>query len=71
MKRTKHRLPIPQHEFGFSAKAFNLVVETGFDGERIARERAQVAQAQCDAEAAQALFFSQLSTLHPATQPKP
>ena len=71
MKRPKHRLPIPQHEFGFSSKAFNLVVETGFDGERITREQAQIAQARRDAEAGQVALFSQLSTHHHAHQSKP
>ena len=35
MKRRKYRLPIPQHEFGFTPDAFNLMAETGLDGERL------------------------------------
>lgn len=54
MKRRKHRLPIPQHEFGFAPDAFNLAIETGLDGERIARERAEADHAHRMAEAAQA-----------------
>ena len=38
MKRTKHRLPLPQHEFGFTPETFNLFAEVSLDGERIARE---------------------------------
>ena len=53
MKRNKRRLPIPQHEFGFSADAFNLSVETGLDGERLSRERAESDRARRLAEAAQ------------------
>ena len=45
MKRTQRRLPIPQWEFGFTLATFNLMFETGLDGERITRER--------DAETAQ------------------
>ncbi len=41
MKRSKRRLPIPQHEFSFAPQAFNLVVQNGTDGDRIARERAE------------------------------
>ena len=58
MKRRKYRLPIPQHEFGFSADAFNLSVETGLDGERITRERGEADHARQVAEAAQAAFFT-------------
>ncbi|MGA3268043.1 MAG: hypothetical protein ABSE16_14605 [Verrucomicrobiota bacterium] len=54
MKRTKRRLPIPQWEFGFAPEAFNLIVETGIDGERIVREHEQVKKARQLAEKAQA-----------------
>ena len=63
MKRPKHRLPVPQHEFGFVPSTFNLFQETAVDGERIARQREQAEQARRAAEAAQA-SFSQLSTLN-------
>ena len=53
MKRRKHRLPIPQHEFGFTPDAFNLMAETGLDGDRITRERAEADRARRLAEAAQ------------------
>ena len=53
MKRRKYRPPIPQHEFGFAPDAFNLSVETGLDGERLARERAETDRARRLAEAAQ------------------
>ena len=42
MKRNRRRLPVPQHEFGFAPDTFNLIQETGLDGERIAREREEV-----------------------------
>jgi hypothetical protein len=58
MKRHKRRLPIPQHEFGFAPTTFNLMVEIGLDGERIARERAEADHARRNAEAAQTAFFT-------------
>ena len=30
MKRNRRRLPVPQHEFGFTPATFNLAIETGF-----------------------------------------
>ena len=64
MKRAKHRLPIPQHEFGFVPYAFKLCGEVALDGERTAREQAEAAQARREAEAGQPALFSQLSTHH-------
>lgn len=52
MKQAKRRLPIPQWEFGFAPDTFNLVVETGVDCERIAREQEQVIKARQLAEKA-------------------
>ena len=57
MRSTKKRLPIPQHEFGFAPDTFRLFSETGVDGERLARERAEVDQARRTIEAAQAPLF--------------
>ena len=57
MKRHKHRLPIPQHEFGFSPDTFNLFVETALDGERIAREQAEAEQAARLADSMQSALF--------------
>ncbi len=51
--RHSRRLPIPQKEFRFAAETFRLFAETGLDGERIVRERAEVEQARRLAEAAQ------------------
>ena len=65
MRRTRKRLPIPQHEFGFTADAFRLFSETGVDGERIARERAEADQARRDADAAQVSLFSNLQPARP------
>jgi hypothetical protein len=53
MKRAKRRLPIPQWEFGFTPDTFNLIVETGVDGERITQEYEQVKKARRLAEKAQ------------------
>jgi hypothetical protein len=53
MKRTKRRLPIPQHEFGFAPDTFTLIQETGQDGDRLARERDEADRARRHAEAAQ------------------
>ena len=58
MKRSKRRLPIPQHEFFFAPLAFNLIVEDGTDGDRIARERAEADRARRAAESAQARLFA-------------
>ena len=59
MKTSRKRLPIPQHEFGFTADTFRLFSETGVDGERISRERAEADEARRTAEAAQtSLFFN-------------
>jgi len=58
MKRNRRRLPVPQHEFGFTPDTFNLMVETGLDGERITRERGEADQARQLAEAAQAALFT-------------
>ena len=58
MKRNKHRLPIPQFEFGFSAQAFRLIQETGLDGKRLSRERDEADRARRLAEAAQVVLFA-------------
>jgi hypothetical protein len=58
MKRNRHRLPIPQHEFGFTPNAFNLIQETGFDGERIAREREETERARHLTDKAQPVLFT-------------
>jgi hypothetical protein len=57
MKRTKRRLPIPQWEFGFAPTTFNLIVETGVDGERLAREQRQQERARQLADQAQRALF--------------
>ena len=56
MKRNRRRLPVPQHEFGFTPDTFNLIAETGLDGERITRERGEADRARRIAEKAQAAF---------------
>jgi hypothetical protein len=58
--RTKRarRLPIPQHEFGFTADTFRLFSEAGLDGDRLARERDEADRARRLAEAAQAALFT-------------
>ena len=58
MKRSKRRLPVPQHEFGFAPQAFNLFTDTTLDGDRIARERAEADRARRAAESAQARLFA-------------
>jgi hypothetical protein len=57
MKRSKRRLPVPQWEFGFTPKTFNLIVESGVDGERIAREQKQKEYENRLAEKAQCSLF--------------
>ena len=58
MKRNRRRLPVPQHEFGFTPDTFNLIQETGVDGDRIARERDEADRARRRAEAAQVVLFA-------------
>jgi len=58
MKRNRRRLPVPQHEFGFTPDTFNLIAETGLDGERITRESGEADHARRIAEAAQAALFT-------------
>jgi len=58
MKRSKRRLPVPQHEFPFIPGVFTLFAETGQDGDRLARERAEADRARRAAEAAQARLFT-------------
>jgi hypothetical protein len=58
MKRIRRRLPVPQHEFGFAPDTFNLIQETGLDGDRLARERAEADRARRIAEKAQVRLFS-------------
>ena len=53
MKIKKRRLPIPQHEFGFTPNVFNLIQDITLDGERVNRELAEKEQASRQAEAAQ------------------
>ena len=63
MKRTKRRLPLPQHEFGFTPDTFNLFAEISLDGERIARERAEAERQRRESETAQATFFTSKKNL--------
>ena len=65
MRTSKKRLPIPQNEFGFTPDTFRLFSETGVDGERLARERAEADQARRDADAAQVSLFSNLQPARP------
>jgi hypothetical protein len=58
MRRNRRRLPVPQHEFAFTPGTFNLVVENGNDGDRIAREQAEADRARRAAESAQVALFT-------------
>ena len=58
MKRNKRRLPLPQHEFGFTPDTFNLFAEVSFNGERIASEQTEADRRRREAEAAQTAFFA-------------
>jgi ABC-type multidrug transport system fused ATPase/permease subunit len=58
MKRNNRRLPIPQHEFAFVPQTFGLIQETGLDGDRLARERADAEEARLLAEKAQTALFT-------------
>ena len=63
MKR-RQRLPLPQHEFGFSPDAFNLFAEAALDGERLTREQAEAEAHRRQAAAAQAAFFPAKEVCH-------
>ena len=56
MKRKK-RLPVPQWEFGFAPDTFNLIAETGVDGERIDQEREKMEKQRQVFEKAQSSLF--------------
>ena len=58
MRHNRRRLPVPRHEFPFTPGTFNLVVENGADGDRIAREQAEADRARRAAESAQARLFA-------------
>ena len=64
MRRRKHSLPVPQHEFGFAPAAFNLVLEVTLDGERVARERTRAEEARRLAEQSQARLFAVEEVAH-------
>ncbi|MGH8025031.1 MAG: hypothetical protein ACRED1_15690 [Limisphaerales bacterium] len=64
MKRNRRRLPVPQHEFGFTTATFNLAIETGLDGDRITRERGEADHARRMTEAAQAALFTITQNTH-------
>ena len=64
MKRNKRRLPLPQHEFGFTPDTFNLFAEVSLDGERITREQAEAAERRREAEAGQTAFFHNQEICH-------
>jgi hypothetical protein len=58
MRTPKRRLPIPQHEFSFTVETFRLFAESGLDGERLTRERAEAEQSRRLAESSQAPLFT-------------
>ena len=62
MKRSRRRLPIPQHEFGFTPDTFSLFAESTLDGERITNEQTEAEQKRRAAAAAQTALFSQLNS---------
>ena len=64
MRSTRRRLPIPQHEFGFTPDTFRLMQDTGADGERMARERAELEKARCLADSAQDFLFHHQDICH-------
>jgi hypothetical protein len=54
MKRRKKPMPIPQWEFEFAPGTFNLMGESGIDGERVIRERTALEEARKRLSVAQA-----------------
>ena len=63
MRRTKRPLPIPQHEFGFTPHAFNLIQDTAPDGDRLTREQAEAQHRRQLADSEQAALFAPNSQL--------
>jgi chitinase len=59
-KHARRRMPIPQHEFGFTAEVFRLFSEYGLDGERLSREQAETQEARRIAAAAQTNLFAEI-----------
>jgi hypothetical protein len=57
MKRRIKRMPIPQWEFGFARDSFNLIAESGLDGERLSRERQELERSKEAAATAQNTLF--------------
>lgn len=69
MRRHKRTMPIPQHEFGFTPQAFNLILESTTDTERITSERSESETARSLAARAQAGLFCPAPTLpNPETE---
>ena len=65
MRRSaKRRLPIPQWEFGFTPDTFSLIQDTGLDGERLTRERAELEKARALAEQSQTHLFTSKDSTH-------
>ncbi len=64
MRSSRRRLPIPQHEFGFTPDTFRLMQDTAADGERITRERAEAEKARRLADSEQNLLFHQKENSH-------
>ena len=64
MRRSKRPLPIPQHEFGFTPNAFNLIRDTALDGDRLTREQAEAQHRRQRADQAQPRLFVPPSTLN-------
>ena len=50
-------MPIPQWEFGFSAETFNLMQESGIDGDRVVGEQAAREALRVQAESDQRKLF--------------
>jgi hypothetical protein len=46
MQRSRRRFQTAQREFGFTPDTFNLLIETGLDGERVIRERDEAERAR-------------------------
>ena len=58
MKRTKRRLHIPQHEFGFTPQAFNLFQDTDPTANALPVNSAEADRARRAAESAQPRLFT-------------
>jgi len=71
MGQNRQRLPVPQREFGFTPDTFNLIAESGIDGDRITRERALPTRGKEDCSSPRAVESGNLQKFARLAPPGP